>query len=800
MFLPLRRGGRDAVIVCEKIGNKGLPRGVPADSAGIPIRNTAKDCRYAAGMRGLAHERMDAVLITYNEQDSTFTLDNGRICYSFSVVKGRYLAHRYFGRHVQRVTDAADPLYFGRAFCATPDTSDKTFSLDTLPREYPDFNQGDFRAPAYVLEASDKSRVTRFCYAGHRIVAGKPALEGLPAAYVEDPSEAETLIVTLADETLGAEIRLIYTIYRDLDVICRHVEVANVGACAAGGEGPRGALYIEQLASMSVDMPVGEYDVITMTGSHLLEKQIQRRRVTGDAVCAESIRGASSPQATPCVILTEPGTTEDAGGAWAFDLVYSGDFRAVCQRAQYGSVRVQLGMNPLTFGWTLGEDEVFVSPETVMTFSPAGLNGMSQNLHRLFRTRVCRGPWRDRARPVLLNSWEAFTFDIDEGKSVELAREAARLGMELYVLDDGWFKGRTGEGRALGDWVEDRGKFPRGLAAMADDVRAAGLGFGLWFEPEMVCPVSDLIDAHPDWVVRGPRCEPVQSRFQYVLDLSNPAVRDYLVDAVSRVLADTGAVYVKWDMNRHMTDLGSAYLPSGRQRELSHRYMLGLYDVLDRLTGAFPEVLFEGCSSGGGRFDAGMLYYMPQTWTSDDSDPVERLSIQYGTSLLFPPVTMGAHVSDVPNCETGRTTPLETRFNVAACANLGYELDIRALSEDEKRAVAEQVARYKELRETVQHGVFWRLENPQGGNDAAWCAVAEDGSRAVLMCARKLADPLMRVAPVRMRGLDPDADYVLEADGSVHGGDELMYAGLTPRFGRRDFDSRLYVFRRREGL
>lgn len=725
-------------------------------------------------------------LIRVDEQNHTFTLDNGRISYSFSVERGRYLAHRYFGRSVRRPTRLAEPLYYGRGFAPTPDPEDEAFSLDTLPREYPDFNQGDFRSPAYVLRTADGLRVTRFAFEGYEVLAGKPAIAGLPATYVEDDAEAETLVITLADAVLGARIRLFYTVFRDYDAVCRHAEVV------AGGE----PLEVERLASMSVDMPVGAYDVITMSGAHLAEKHLERRPLLGETVVAESARGASSSQSAPCAILTEPGAGEDAGGVWAASLVYSGDFRITVARAPYGTVRLQAGMNPLTFGWSLGAGESLATPETVLVYSPDGLNGMSQTFHDLFRERLCRGPWRDRERPVLLNSWEAFTFDIDEDRCVALAEEAARRGIELFVLDDGWFRGRVNDRFALGDWTPDEAKFPHGLGELARRIREKGVAFGLWFEPEMISPRSDLMAAHPDWAVRSPRFDPVESRHQLVLDLTRPDVRDYIVDAVSAVLRETGAAYVKWDMNRHMTDLGSAYLPAGRQRELSHRYMLGLYDVLERITRAFPEVLFESCSSGGGRFDAGMLYYMPQTWASDDTDAVERLSIQYGTSLVFPPVTMGAHVSDVPNLETGRATSLATRFAAAASGSLGYELDICSMPEADREAVSAQTERYRELRRTIQFGRFWRLENPQEGNDAAWNFVARDGSCAVLMCFRKLADPLMRVAPVRMRGLDPAADYVLESDGSVHGGDELMYAGLTPRFDRADFESRVYVFRR----
>lgn len=758
--------------------------------------------------------------ITFSEQDQTFTLDNGRITYAFGIEKGRYLAHRHFGRHVRRVTAAASPLYLPRAFAATPDPEDMRFSLSTLPREYPDMNQGDFRTPAYVIENPAGDRITRFRYARHRIVSGKPALAGLPSAHVEEDGEAETLIVTLVDETIAAELDLVYTIFRDLDVVCRHAELRNMAPGGATGNktgdvadgeasgeahGGEANLVIEQLASMSIDMPVGDYDVITLSGAHQLEKQVCRRRVGSDMVVAESIRGASSPQATPTLILTDPAATEDAGEVWAASLVWSGDFRATVQRSQYGSVRLSLGVNPLTFGWTLGPGESFTTPECVLVYSHEGLGGMSRTFHQLVRKHVCRGAWRDRERPVLLNSWEAFTFDIDERRCLELARAARDLGVELFVLDDGWFRGRTGEPFALGDWEPDPAKFPHGLGELARRIQDLGLSFGIWFEPEMVSPRSDLIRTHPDWAIGSPRVSPTLSRQQLVLDLSRPDVRDFIVEAVGAVLRETGATYVKWDMNRHMTDLASAWLPRDRQRELSHRYMLGLYEVLERLTSAFPEVLFEGCSSGGGRFDLGMLAYMPQTWTSDDTDAIERLKIQYGTSLLFPPITMGAHVSAVPNHETGRVAPLETRFAVAAGGNLGYEFDIRGMDPGEAAAVQQQIAWYLRHRRTIQTGTLWRLANTQEGNDAAWEIMAEDGSEAVVTYVRVLADPLARVAPLRLRGLDAEATYLVTPCGrdqdmpvvdAIHSGDELMHVGFTPHLERRDFEALMWVVSR----
>ena len=728
-------------------------------------------------------------MIRYEEQEKAFYLDNGRITYCFGIVKGQYLESRYFGRKIRRCRGSARPWYFDRGFCSNLDPEDKIFSLDTLPQEYPCMNQGDFRQPAFVLQTPDGRRVSRLVYRDYTILPGKPPLAGLPAVYAEQPGEAETLAVRLEDRVSGAQVRLYYTIFRDYDAICRHVEVENPG---------NESLWLERLMAMSLDLPRRDYDLVTLSGSHLQEKVPHRRPVTSDTVLLESSRGASSPQQTPCVILTDPNTDEASGQVWAVNFVYSGDFQAMVQAGQYGGVRVQMGMNPLTFGWELAPGQRFVSPECVLVYSAEGLNGMSGVFHRLYRQRLCRGPWRDRLRPVLLNSWEAFQFSIDEEKCLALAKQAAELGIELFVLDDGWFRNRIDDRRALGDWTEDPDKFPHGLARLADRVRAAGVAFGIWFEPEMVSYDSDLYRSHPDWIIRSPACDPILSRHQLVLDLSRPEVCDYLVESVARVLRRTGASYVKWDMNRHITDLGSAWLPAGRQRELSHRYMLGLYRVLDQLTGQFPEVLFEGCSSGGGRFDAGMLYYMPQTWASDNTDAVCRMQIQYGTSLLFPPVTMGSHVSAVPNHQTGRTTPLSTRFAVAMAGNLGYEMDIRTLSEEDRAELRQQIARYKALRQTLQQGSFYRLLDPCRGNDAAWNFVSQDGSQVIVCQYRVSADPLRRTTAVPLQGLDPEAVYRRQSDGALFGGDELMYAGLSDHPVRQDFTSLVTVLDRVE--
>ena len=718
------------------------------------------------------------------KQDNTFILSNNEITYSFSIEKQRYLRHRYFGKRINASTNINQPYFFDRGFCSNPFPDERDFSLDTLFQEYPDMNQGDFRSPAYVIQTEDGKRVTRFFYKGYKIIKGKPSLNGLPAIYTENDDEAITLCITLEDEYLKAKINLYYTIFKDFAAICRHVEIVNLG---------KQNLYLERLMAMSMDFAGTDYDVLTLSGSHINEKNINRRHISADTIVIDSNRGASSPQETPAIFLMEREATENFGQVWGFNFVYSGDFQAVVQTGQYNSVRVQMGMNPLTFGWSLKENESFVSPETVMVYSDEGMNKMSQTFHNMYRKRLCRGVYREKIRPILINSWEAFCFDVDEEKCLSLAKKAADLGIELFVLDDGWFKNRVCDKNALGDWVEDENKFPNGIEHLVKEINKMGMQVGIWFEPEMVSPNSDLYRKHSDWIIRSQNYEPILSRCQYVLDLSNPEVCDYVIESLSKVLGKTNVTYVKWDMNRHITDLGSYYLEKDRQRELSHRYMLGLYHILDELNKRFPNVLFEGCSSGGGRFDAGMLYYMPQTWTSDNTDAVCRMKIQYGTSLLFPPITMGAHVSAVPNHQVGRVTPLQTRFIVAMSGNLGYEMDLAQISDEEKEAIKEQIAFYKSIREVIQKGSFYRLKNPQNGNEAAWNFVSED-KKTVIYCYFKILAESLRVnTPVRLKGLDENGIYKSKTNGICYGGDELMYAGIVSKPILEDFASYVYV-------
>jgi alpha-galactosidase len=523
-----------------------------------------------------------------------------------------------------------------------------------------------------------------------------------------------------------------------------------------------------------------------------------RRPLSPGSQVIESTRGASSPQHDPFFALMHKNADETQGDVFGFSFVYSGNFRSHIEVDQYKTTRASIGLNPFDFSWKLEPNETFQTPEAVLVYSDQGLGGMSQIYHHLYRTRLARGKFRDQIRPILINNWEATYFKLNEEKLLAIAKEAQKAGIELFVLDDGWFGHRDNDKSSLGDWIVDRRKLPHGLAWLSERIHDLGLQFGLWFEPEMVSPDSDLYRAHPDWCLHVPDRLLSLSRYQLVLDLSRADVRDYLVQSISAILSSAAINYVKWDMNRHMTEIGSALLPPDRQRETAHRYMLGLYNLMDRLTKAFPNILFESCSSGGGRFDPGMLYYMPQTWTSDNTDAVCRLKIQYGTSVVFPPITMGAHVSAVPNHQVGRVTSLAMRGSVAMSGNFGYELDLTKLTDEEKAAVKNQVAFYKEIRSLIQFGNFYRITNPFGDGDAAWCFVSPDQSEAVGFYFTVLASPSQVQQSFRFQGLNSEFLYENKETGDVFGGDELMNSGLNVPIEKGDFRSYVWRFRKVE--
>lgn len=648
-----------------------------------------------------------------------------------------------------------------------------------LPYACPVEGRGDYRPPLVCAMNPQGQRCTELFYESHSVSAGKPVLAGLPASYTEAPEEAETLEIVLADSLTSLAARLRYTLFAARPVIAVSVLYENRGA---------GELTLTHAGSACLTLP-GRYDLLHLHGAWAKERAVERIPPAAMTRVLSSARGASGHEHNPFAALAAPDTTEFSGECFGAALVYSGDFQIAVDENAYDTTRLVLGLNPRTFSWRLDPGASFQSPEALIAFSAAGLNGMSQALHSLIRRRVCRGYWRDRERPILINNWEATYFRFTHEKIMEIARAAADVGIELFVLDDGWFGRRNLDNCSLGDWVVNREKLPGGLAALAKDINALGMKFGLWFEPEMVSPDSDLYRAHPDWCLHAEGRRRSTARNQLILDMSRTDVQDYVIGAVSAVLRSAPIDYVKWDMNRNFKEAGSA-LPGFRQGEIAHRYMLGLYRVLEEIISAFPRILFESCSGGGGRFDAGMLYYMPQTWTSDDTDASERLRIQYGTSLCYPASAMGAHVSAVPNHQVGRITSMRMRGDVALGGNFGYELDLSAQTPEDMEEIRRQVKQVKAVRRTTQQGIFSRLQSPFEGNVAAWQFT--DENRVILCAYRLLNRPNAAISSVRLRQV-PEGTYTAPDGSTVTAGD-LMRAGVPLPFPNQDFASFVMVF------
>lgn len=703
--------------------------------------------------------------ITYNEQNHCFLLSNQHISYCIGLVAGKYPVHLYWGRRIRLVPN--DVLARLTAY------TDETFTLhetplDSLPQECPTFGCADLREGMLHILQADGTHALDLRYAAHSIAEHPIAdLHGLPSARRET---AQTLNITLNDANSPIRVELSYTIYEDVDIIARSARILNGGT---------DAIRLERALSACVDFEQAEgFSLLTLSGSWARERMPYVRPIVPGDQGVSTARGASSHQTSPFMALLAPGATEENGEVYAFALCYSGSFTASVQMDQQFMARAQIGIQPFNFSWTLSGGEAFDTPEAYLCYSPEGLGGMSRQFHKFVHRHITRGRFAAAARPLLINNWEATYFQFDEEKLLSLARCAKDVGIDLFVLDDGWFGHRNADTSSLGDWVDDLNKLPGGLPRLSERIHALGLKFGLWVEPEMVSPDSDLYRAHPDWCIHVPHGERLESRHQLVLDLSRKEVRDFIVDAITAAMRRAHVDYIKWDMNRNINMWGSAALPADCQQELGHRYILGLYDVLSRITEQFPDVLFESCAGGGGRFDLGLMSYMPQAWCSDDTDAWMRCRIQHGTSYVFPPSTMGAHVSAVPNHQTGRITPLATRAAVAMGGTYGYELDLTKLPPEELDAIRALNQRVKLLQPLLLYGTFYRLLSPHTGNEAAWMSVSEDQREALVTHVYAQAQPNMKSKLLRLRGLDPQTDYVDEETGIVYGGDELMYRGI----------------------
>ncbi|MBE5811712.1 MAG: alpha-galactosidase [Clostridiales bacterium] len=698
-------------------------------------------------------------------KDNLLHLRNDHISYIIYILEGGIPAHLYFGKRIESINPAAVLRHY--ELPADGRWWPHNCALDHTPHEYPAHGLGDLREGALSVRQKDGTRSVDLRVTGWEVVDGKLGIPGLPATFGDN---AKTLLLHLKDELIGLTATLSYTLFDDVAGVMRHTELHNASDAD---------LYIERAYSLCLELPDSRYDLITLSGKWAREREMSRRPLVMGEQGVSSLRGATSLFTSNMLFLARPETTEDRGEAIGAALVYSGNFTASVHVDANRCSRVFLGLNGVDFSWKLAPGETFHTPEAVTVYSDAGLDGMSAQFHRICADHLVRGKYAKAPRPILLNNWEATYFGFNEEKLLKIARTAADVGVELFVLDDGWFGHRDDDTTSLGDWYVDTKKLPNGLKHLTDQVHAMGLKFGLWFEPEMVSPKSDLYEKHPDWAIHIDGRMPIQQRQQLTLDMSREDVQDYVYECVASHLREDGIDYVKWDMNRHFSNIGSALLPADQQKELPHRYMLGLYRVLEKLVNEFPDVLFESCSSGGGRFDMGMLHYMPQTWTSDNTDALCRCRIQYSTSLVFPPFAMGSHVSAVPNHQTGRITPIQTRGNVAMSGCFGYELDLNTLSAEDLEKVRAQVKRIKELRTTLLYGDFHRLVNPYEGQDTAWITVSKDKREAVFMFVRAMNQPATPPVLVKLRGLDENKIYTIRETGERYSGSEMMHLGLS---------------------
>ncbi len=709
--------------------------------------------------------------MVYVTKDLGFHLQSESTSYIIQVLPSGHLSTLYYGKRLQ-LRESYMHMYQNYTLGLGSQTefseSHGTFSLETTALELSTYGKGDYRTPSVHIEYPDGNRTSSFLYAEHRVYQGKNPIPGLPATFQHN-DRVVTLEIDMVDKDSQVVVTLSYTMFYDNDMVTRRTTIKNRG---------QSSIQLETCMSMNIDLGSTDYDILSLDGQWIRERHIHKRPVTDGAFVIESTRGVSSSRHNPFLCLMGKESSEQSGECYGFGLVYSGNHRCTVQANSIGITRVQMGINDFDFSWTLEGEESFDTPEVLMTYSDKGLNGMSQHFHAMVNNNLVPEYWQQRERPILLNNWEATYFNFDESTLLDLAKEGRDLGFELFVLDDGWFGKRDDDTTSLGDWKVDTRKLPDGLGGLSQKVRELGLEFGIWVEPEMVSVDSDLYRAHPDWAISHPHREPSFGRQQLVLDLAREEVVDYLIRAIGDVIEEGSVTYVKWDMNRNLSDLYSAGLTKDRQKEQSHRYVLGLYRLLDALKNRYPEVLFESCASGGNRFDLGMLFYMPQTWTSDNTDAHERTKIQYGTSLVFPPSTMCAHVSDTPSHQMLRNTPIETRFNVAAFGVLGYEFDLRKLSPQEKQVIALQIAYYKENRGLLQFGTFYRMQSPFEHNIAKWMIVSTDQNDALVGYYQRLQNPQPGFEQLQMVGLHKDTSYEVVSREQFVAISELGEVGL----------------------
>lgn len=721
--------------------------------------------------------------ILVDEKKGLFSLTTKSSLYQMKADEYGVLLHTYYGKK----TPIVDYSYLidrdDRGFSGNPYRLGETrdYSLDVMPQEYACFGGGDFRPSALKVRHNGGGNSMDLRYAGYQLCEGKYAIPGLPAVYANKKEECETLIIKLKDEKEEISVSLYYGVFEEMDLITRAAVIENTG---------EELFYLERAMSMELDIPYGDHDWITFYGKHEMERQLSRTALHHGIQSVGSTRGASSHQYNPFVILADKDATEEYGECFGASFLYSGDFLAEAEKDQFNQTRLVMGIHPGNFSWKLNPGESFYTPEAALIYSDCGLGALSRKYHKTYRHNLCRGKYKTARRPVLINNWEGTYFDFTGEKLLKMAKEAADLGIELFVMDDGWFGKRDGDFSGLGDWFVNEKKLGCTLGQLSEQIHKLGMKFGIWFEPECVSEDSDLYREHPDWALCLPGRSPMRGRYQLVLDFSRADVRENIFEQMCRVLDHAQVEYVKWDFNRSISDIYSRLLPADRQGEVAHRYVLGLYELLEKLTSRYPEILFEGCSGGGGRFDAGMLYYTPQIWCSDDTDAIERLEIQYGTSFGYPVSAVGSHVSACPNHQTKRVTPLKTRATVAMSGTFGYELDVENLSEDEKAAIREQIREYKKYYDLIQDGDYYRLTTPDHNNSfMIWEFAEAEGKEALVSVVATRQNPNETACRVCLRGLNEDAFYCINGEKMLYPGAALMYGGLPLPRAQQPYES-----------
>ena len=717
-------------------------------------------------------------MIYFSEKHQVFKLDTPNTSYVIGLADQKFVGHIYYGNKIADM----DLAYLLRTeappFVPSVNEREKVSFLDSFPMEYSFGGTGDFRESCIEIKTKSGQEGLELVYESHRIFSGKQPLKGLPATW-GDP--CQTLEITLGDEVAGIKAVLTYTAFEDVDGITRSVKVINAGT---------EEIYLNKVLSACIDMDWENFNLLTLHGSWARERHMQYRDIGYGSCVTESLRGESGHQDHPFLALTSKGCSQTTGQVYAMHLVYSGNFLGKVQRNQFDQIRAVLGIHPDHFCWKLEAGNEFQAPEAVLVYSGEGLGKMTRTFHDLYRNHLIRSSWKEKERPVLINNWEATYFDFDEKKLLQIAKEASQCGIEMLVMDDGWFGHRESDNSSLGDWFVNEKKLKGGLKPLVEEVNKVGMKFGIWFEPEMISPDSELFKKNPHWALQIKGRKPALCREQLVLDLSRPEVVEYVYDRLAEILRSANIEYVKWDMNRPIADVGSTYLPADRQGELVHRHTLAVYELQERLTNEFPDLLLENCSGGGARFDPGMLYYSPQIWCSDDTDGVERLLIQEGTQLLYPLSTIGAHVSDCPNHATGRITPFDTRGLVALAGTFGYELDVTKIPEEDRSRIPEQIALYKKHNRLIREGDYYRIAS-YGENHKYDCiqVVSKDKKKAILLFVQVLAEPNMHTRKIKLQGLKEDFCY--EISGKVYRGDTLMQAGLLMERPWGDFQARI---------